>query len=114
MEDGGDKMEDGGDRKKEGYRAKRGRADDFAFSGRVIRLTGQDYSQWKRTYHSIPDFEAELTSLDAWLDGQTDEKRGKWFHTVSGALNRKHQELRSEGRHAGKECVNTCRSRWSP
>src|SRR3546814_13107062 len=32
---------------------------------------------------------------------------------VGGELGR-HPELRSEERRVGKECVSTCRSRWSP
>lgn len=94
MEDGGDKMEDGGEKKKEGAR-KRAPAEELIFDGRVIRLRPADFDAWRKTYHAIPDLRAELTALDAWLLGQTDEKRRKWFHTVAGALNRKHQEILS-------------------
>src|SRR3546814_4933791 len=31
-----------------------------------------------------------------------------------GALEGPEQTIRSEGRRVGKECVSTCRSRWSP
>ena len=64
----------------------------YAFQGAVIRLTGKDLDQWAQTYHAIPDLRAELTSLDAWLTGQPPDKRNRLFHTVSGCLNRKHQE----------------------
>ena len=64
----------------------------YAFFGRVIKLVPNDLEQWRRVYHSIPDLEAELTALDAWLVGQNEKKRAGWFHTVSGALNRRHQE----------------------
>src|SRR3546814_15846663 len=37
--------------------------------------------------------------------------RGGWFHT--GDLAVRHPD-RSEERRVGKECVSTCRSRWSP
>src|SRR3546814_12802448 len=31
-----------------------------------------------------------------------------------GAVEWRHHEIRSEERRGGKECVSTCRSRWSP
>lgn len=67
---------------------------DYAFFGKVIRLLPRDLEQWCKTYHAIPDIMAELVSIDAWLVAPTtaDAKRKSWFHTVAGALNRKHQE----------------------
>lgn len=63
-----------------------------AFAGRVIRLNQADYDNWAKTFHAIPDLKAELTGLDAWLDGQSEAKRKGWFHSVAGNLSRKHQE----------------------
>ena len=34
--------------------------------------------------------------------------------TVSIAANSPYYKIRSEERRVGKECVSTCRSRWSP
>lgn len=65
----------------------------YAFFGRTIRLIPRDLEKWKRVYHAVPDIDAELTALDAWLENQPEAKRKAWFHTVSGALNRKHQEI---------------------
>lgn len=105
MEDGGDNMEDGEDSsvkdrsEKEtdvAGRAKRARQQEYAFCGTVIRLTENDFRQWRETYHAIPDFRAELTSLDAWYSDQDQAKQAKWFRGVSGALNRKHQEILAE------------------
>src|SRR3546814_14029321 len=40
---------------------------------------------------------------------------GLAFHPTTGALwETEHGPLRSEERRVGKECVSTCRSRWSP
>src|SRR3546814_12378643 len=36
------------------------------------------------------------------------------FLSSDRTLKRKIQEVRSEERRVGKECVSTCRSRWSP
>lgn len=95
MEDGGDKMEDGGEKERTGKGASASRTPrpDYAFSGKVIRLTDQDFENWRAIYHAIPDFRAELTSLDSWLTGQPAEKQNGWFHVASGSLNRKHQEI---------------------
>lgn len=65
---------------------------NYAFFGRTIRLKPNDLSRWRRTYHSISDMEAELTTLDAWWEEQPAERRKKWFHATAGMLNRKHQE----------------------
>lgn len=93
MEDGGDKMEDGGEKKKEGGRGKRAPAQDYVFTGKVIHLLAQDFENWRTSYFGIPDLRGELMALDAWLVAQPEAKRKAWFHTVAGALNRKHQEL---------------------
>ena len=63
----------------------------YAFLGRVIRLTAADLGNWKRRYPGVGDIAAELGALDDWLMGQEPEQRKKWFHIVSGALNKKHQ-----------------------
>ena len=68
-------------------------ASTFAFEGRVIRLNDIDLAKWRKVYHAIPDLDAELLSLDAWFQGDGAAKAAKWFHTASGALNRKHQEI---------------------
>ncbi len=64
---------------------------DYAFVGRVIRLTPADLARWRKSYCNIPDIGAELQSLDDWCA----EKRipgDKWFHVVSGSLAKKHQD----------------------
>jgi uncharacterized protein YdaU (DUF1376 family) len=76
----------------DGGSAQARRAGKYAFEGRVIRLTEADFTRWKAAYSAIPDLRAELSSLDDWLSGQPEEKRKRWFHTVSSALSRKHQE----------------------
>ena len=50
-------------------------------------------ARWRSVYHAIPDFEAELSSLDAWFEGQPEAKKKAWFHVTAGSLNRKHQEI---------------------
>jgi hypothetical protein len=65
----------------------------YAFEGAVIKLNEIDMARWRRTYHAIPDLEAELSSIDCWFQGEGAAKATKWFFTAQGALNRKHQEI---------------------
>lgn len=79
-------MEDGGGREEgKGEKA-------YAFCAGVVRLNRGDYDAWRTRFHAIPDFEAELVTLSAWLEGQPPEKRKRWFATGASWLNRRHQE----------------------
>lgn len=71
----------------------------YAYRGKIIRLTRSDFAQWEAAFHTIADLKAELIALDAWLQGPDvkDATRKKWFMTVSGALNKKHQENLARG-----------------
>lgn len=64
----------------------------YAFFGQTIKLKPTDLDKWRRTFHTISDIEAELTTLDAWWESQPPERRKNWFHPTAGMLNRKHQE----------------------
>lgn len=64
-----------------------------AFFGRTIRLNARDLAQWERVYSAIPDLKAELNTIDAWWQGQSDPKPKNWFYRTSQMLNRKHQEI---------------------
>jgi uncharacterized protein YdaU (DUF1376 family) len=64
---------------------------EYAFAGRMIRLTATDLERWRASYHAIPDLMAELQSLDDWCVAKDIDRR-TWFHLVSGALSRKHTD----------------------
>jgi uncharacterized protein YdaU (DUF1376 family) len=64
----------------------------YAFFGQTIKLKPTDLDKWRRTYHTISDIDAELTTLDAWWESQPSDRRKNWFHPTAGMLNRKHQE----------------------
>lgn len=65
----------------------------YAFSGRTIRLTQQDFDRWKESYHAIKDLRAELQAIDDWFELNVPEaQRGNWFVRVSNNLRRKHDE----------------------
>jgi hypothetical protein len=85
-------------------------ATSYAFSGSLIRLVETDLHRWRKTYHAIPDLEAELSVIDGWWGRQTAEKRATWFHATQGMLNRKHQELLAARKtaQASSEWVSPC------
>jgi hypothetical protein len=80
-----------------------GQQADFGFTGSTIRLNRRDYRRWAESYHAIPDLKAELNALDDWLQGPGIEKRDRWFHAVSGALSRKHQEILKAAKEGASE-----------
>lgn len=72
------------------------RAPSYAFQGEVIKLKASDFDKWRKSFNAIPDLQAELTSLDAWLGTQALPERKKWFHIVAGSLAKKHQRILTE------------------
>src|SRR3546814_11056814 len=66
--------------------------------GKVFQLLGM----------SAADAEAAAGGLNAPMAGQARASIGS-FHMESQQIS-----ARSEERRVGKECVSTCRSRWSP
>lgn len=60
----------------------------YAFDGKIIRLTHQDFAKWRKVYHAIPDLPAELEVADAYYADQPTLKN--WYFSVSRWLNREH------------------------
>src|SRR3546814_20525037 len=56
-----------------------------------------------------PEREADIVGQESGIDRLTAEALVKLAHKL-----RAFQDKRSEERRVGKECVSTCRSRWSP
>jgi uncharacterized protein YdaU (DUF1376 family) len=69
-----------------------GRPPSYAFFGKTIRLKPRDFAEWKRLFHTVPDMEAELSVLDGYWQGQSEDKRKGWFHGSKAMLNKRHQE----------------------
>ena len=63
----------------------------YAFDGKIIRLTHQDFAKWTKVYHAIPDLPSELEVADAYYAVQPPLKN--WFFSVSRWLNREHTKL---------------------
>lgn len=73
---------------------------DYAFSGRVIRLTAPDFKQWAGSYSAL-DLPALLQSRDDWLAARPEPERKNWFNSTSNWLSRKQQESKAAERASG-------------
>lgn len=67
-------------------------SDAYAFAGRVIKLKSADYSRWAKSFHAIPDLQAELTARDDYLSTLPEADRNKWFLSTSSYLRNQHQK----------------------
>ena len=64
----------------------------YWFSGEVIKLRRSQYERWKQAYWAIPDFDAELVSLDDFYAELPEQDKKRWFVRCSRALSKKHQQ----------------------
>jgi hypothetical protein len=62
----------------------------YAFKGEIICLTKRQLEQWRKAYHTIPDLEAELTTIDAKFSRDPPKH---WFGECSGWLRTRHERL---------------------
>jgi hypothetical protein len=77
----------------------------FAFFGQTIKLTPRHLNEWRRLFHSIPDLDAELSTLDSWWQTQPEAKRENWFLATKGMLNKKHQRNMAEEKDEARAAV---------
>lgn len=60
---------------------------EYAFEGKVIRLTKKDHDSWQKTFKNIPNLDAVLMSRDVWLSQEADDKaRSRWFMSTVNYL----------------------------
>ena len=64
---------------------------DYAFAGKVIKLSEKDLTTWRNSYSAIPDIRASLQSRDDWLATQPEGDQRKWFISTSVVLKREHE-----------------------
>ena len=85
--------------KKEGKEGNKGKEqNDYAFAGRVIRLTRHDYDRWQVAYSHI-DLRGELQALDDYYDANlSGGERKKWYPRCSQALAKRNERARSEAK----------------
>src|SRR3546814_986507 len=73
-----------------------------AYAGRILAFSA-----------TAQDVDAALDRLKALIDGDFAERREQRSDAFPSEAEFE-RALRSEERRVGKECVSTCRSRWSP
>lgn len=71
-------------------------SEKYKFEGKIIKLTIEDYNQWKKSYHAIPDLDAALQSADDWIRAENPKQQKRWFNMVSGMLSNKHNKFLNE------------------
>ena len=72
---------------------------NYAFAGKVIKLTQNDLTTWRNSYSAIPDIRASLQSRDDWLATQPEEVQLKWFVSTSAVMKREHERALVENGH---------------
>ncbi len=69
---------------------------DYAFAGKIIRLTKANFDTWANAYQHI-DLGTQLQALDDYYDNHlTGDDRNKWFARCSQALAKKNERARAE------------------
>lgn len=79
--------------------ARRFAPDEYAFSGKVVRLTRPDFDRWKAAYGHL-ELMAELEARDAWLAGPevSAKDRKNWFASTSKYLANRNGEAAQRAR----------------
>ena len=69
---------------------------DYAFVGKVIKLTEKNLATWQNSYSAIPDIQASLQSRDDWLTTQPEDDQRNWFVSTSAVLKKEHEHFLAE------------------
>src|SRR3546814_15832608 len=88
---------------------------DLRIENGKTRMFTRSGNDWTDKWAQITEVAGRLPLKQAWLDGEVvalDEQGNVSFQTLKNMARSGKQ--RSEERRVGKECVSTCRSRWSP
>ena len=64
----------------------------YAFEGVVVRLLNNDLETWRKRFSHIRDIEAMLTSRDAFLAGEPEKDRKRWFISTAAWLANKNED----------------------
>lgn len=64
---------------------------EFAFVGKVVRLTAEQMAEWGKAYPRVKDLVAELTAADDYY-AEHPPPDGKWFFRVSNWLKKANGE----------------------
>lgn len=110
LEGNGKEVEGNEELEKEVDEGARAQPSKYAFSGKVIRVTHDQFAKWGTAYHSL-DLFAELTALD---DYYMNEGVKDWFVRCSNALASKHRKNVGNGGGGGGSKAPPKRSGYVP
>lgn len=80
---------------------------NYAFSGRVIRVTEIDMARWRKAYPSL-EIPALLQSRDDWLVDQPEPERKRWFNSTSNWLSSRQQQASTAAIQAAEPVRPVC------
>ena len=74
----------------------------YAFEGKIIRLTSEDFAAWEEAYPDL-NLRAELLQRDLWLQSQPPDVRKNWFLTTSQYFIRQNERRKVQNREFDEE-----------
>src|SRR3546814_2536262 len=77
-------------------------------------VCSSDLLRVRRDVRSGTEAELVVENIDIGAVGRPDDILGELVGRRPEIIEARHPAQRSEERRVGKECVGTCRSRWSP
>lgn len=67
----------------------------YAFEGKIIRLTQVDFDKWKKAYPDL-NLYAELLQRDSWLAEQPLEEQKRWYMSTSQFFIKQNERRKSQ------------------
>lgn len=83
----------------------------YAFDGRVIKLSQADFDRWRKSYSALPDIGAALQAADDYYS-EHPPKDGKWFFPASKWLEREHNAAKAKAAISAKEELRRRGDAW--
>ncbi len=68
-------------------------SNDYAFSGKVVRLIQRDFDQWRESYPGIVDLRGWLQNRDDYLATRPEPEQRDWFHSTSRQLQKENEAI---------------------
>lgn len=80
---------------------------DYAFTGKIVRLSQSDFNRWQKSYSGV-DLMALLQTRDDWLRDQPAKDQKNWFQSTSNWLANKNQAAAVQSRQAETPRMPVC------
>jgi len=83
----------------------------YAFEGRLVKLSQQDLDRWRKTYSALIDIGATLQAADDYYS-ENPPKEGKWFFPVSRWLEKEHKAALAKAATSAKDDLRARGEAW--